>query len=453
MKIKERVDLKKKVGFRRITVSKALIYGYLIAIFIGTILLATPYAAVGPGGIGIIDALFTATSAVCVTGLIVRNTGVDFTLFGQVVIMGLIQFGGLGIMTMSTLFALLLGREIGITSRLFIREDLNYLTMAGLVRLVRHVIQVAFLLQGLGVVILFIHWFDLLGPLKALYFAIFHSISAFCNAGFDLFGNSFEWALSDPIVNFTITTLFIIGGLGFGVLFELRRTRKFSKLSIHTKVVLKVTLVLMIVGTAFIFFLESNNPDTIGQMGLSDRVMASYFTAVTPRTAGFNTIPTNLLHRASLFFIMILMFIGASPGSTGGGIKTTTITVLIVGVISYVSGKKDVELWNRRLPKDLIFQALVVVTVSMFLIMFFVTLFLITEEFSLLSIMFEIVSAFGTVGLSTGITSDLSTIGKLGIIITMFTGRVGPLTIGLALAIRSRGKNGARYPEEKISIG
>ena len=288
-------------------------------------------------------------------------------------------------------------------------------------------------------------------PVQAIYFSVFHAISAFNNAGFDLFGTSMEQFVASPYLNLVISALFIFGGLGFIVIEEIFYKLRFKQLSLHSKLVLTITLILVVFSTLIIFILEYNNPATLGNLSLSNKFLASFFQAVTPRTAGFNTIRIGELKDATLFFMIILMFIGASPGSTGGGVKTSTIGTLMVVVYNMAAKKEDIEIFKRRLKQKDIYKALTVVVISLFIITLVLIVLSLSEQLAFIKIVFEVFSAFGTVGLSTGITEHLSTIGRIFIILTMFIGRVGPFTIALALGRRFN--NSIRYPKEDILIG
>ncbi|WP_018248351.1 TrkH family potassium uptake protein [Orenia marismortui] len=439
-------------NIKSLTPARFLTIGYVLVISVGTFLLTLPITTVDGRGLSVVDALFTATSATAVTGLIVVDTATYLTIFGQIVVLVLIQIGGFGFMTTSTLFALLLGRKISFRERIIIREELNHFTLSGVIKLARYVIALTLGIEFTGALLLFLKFKNTLPISKAIYFSVFHAISAFCNAGFALFSNSLENFVGNYYVNIIITTLFILGGLGFAVIADLYEKRRFVTLSLNSKLVLLTTIILILIGSIGIFLLESPNQNTFGQLALEDRFISAYFQGVTPRTAGFNTIAIGDLTQGSLFLIIILMFIGASPGSTGGGLKTTTIGVLIVATYSLVRGKDDAELFRRRLSQITVYKALAVTIVSLLVIILATLILTITENFKFIEIFFETVSAYATVGLSTGITGDLSTIGRILITIIMFTGRVGPLTLAMALGERER-SNKVRYPEEKILIG
>lgn len=442
------------------TPAQILAIGYFSIILIGTILLMLPPATTGNGGLDFIAALFTATSATCVTGLIVVNTSTAFTVFGQLVIMILIQVGGLGIMTMSTMIAFVVGKKITLKERLVLQEDLNQFKISGVVRLVRYVLMVTLIIEGIGATILFIRLVQIYDIGKAFYFSIFHSISAFNNAGFDLFGNSLESFTGDIIINFVVIILIILGGIGFAVVAELYNSGvnkkgkyiDFNKTSLQTKIVLTITVILLVIGFLSILGLEYNNNETMGQLPLGEKLMSSFFLSVTPRTAGFNTIPTGSLNSSTLFLVIVLMFIGASPGSTGGGIKTTTFGVLLLTVWSLITGKRDIEIFRRQLEKDIVYKSLSITMLALILVVMVTMVLTVSENMDFLPVFFETVSAFGTVGLSTGVTPNLSGFGRLLITLTMFVGRVGPLTMALAFAERQR--NGVyHYPKEKIMVG
>ncbi|WP_459837474.1 TrkH family potassium uptake protein [Halanaerobaculum tunisiense] len=421
-------------------------------IILGTILLSLPWATVANQGLSTIDALFTATSATAVTGLIVVNTAHDLSLFGQLVVLVLIQIGGLGLMTSSTLVVLLLGRKISFKERIIVKEEINHFDFSGLLRVVKYIISLTLGIELLGAVLLFFRFNSLFSVGKAIYFAIFHAISAFCNAGFDLFGTSLEGFVTDPYTNLVITTLFIIGGIGFAVLADIYHKREFSPLTLHSKLVLLLTVILIGVGVCGIFLLEFANPKTLGDLSVGNKLVAAYFQGVTPRTAGFNTVPIGNLTAGSLFLVIILMIIGASPGSTGGGLKTTTVGVLLLTTYSLVRGKKTPQLFGRTILQSTIYKALAVTLSGLLFVVLASLVLTVTETASFIRIFFEAISAFGTVGLSTGITSSLTVIGKLVVVVLMFIGRVGPLTLAVALGEKVE-TDKVKYPAEEILIG
>lgn len=431
-----------------------MLIGFGIIIFIGAILLSLPVASSSGESIGFLDAFFMSTSAVCVTGLVVVDTGTALSLFGQIVIMILIQIGGLGFMTFGVLIALVLGKKLGLKHRLLIQESTKASTIQGLVKLSLSIFFIAFLFELAAAVILTFRWSGEMGFLKALYYAVFHSISAFNNAGFALWSDSLSGFAGDPIINIVITILFIVGGIGFTVIMDVYQKRKWKALSLHSKMVLLASAILSLTGFVVIFTLESLNP-AFNTLTLGERLWASYFQGVTPRTAGFNTIDIAGMMAASQFFIIFLMFIGASSGSTGGGIKTNTFIVLILATYSTIRGRSEVHVFNRKIANEIILRALAVIIASLGILLSVAFLLTITEhalQRDFLEILFEATSAFGTVGLSMGLTPELSPLGKIIIILTMFVGRLGPLTLAFALAQRRRTTN-IGYAEEKVLIG
>jgi len=434
---------------------KILVLGFGTIILIGALLLTMPISTVDGKGLSFLNAFFTSTSATCVTGLVVVDTGTAFTLFGQLVILSLIQVGGLGFMTFGTLFAFLLGKRISLKERILLQESLNNLSIEGIVRLAKRILIFTALIELLGAVILAARFsFDM--PLnKAIYYGIFHSISNFNNAGFDLMGefHSLTGYVDDPTVTLTVCILITLGGIGFIVMNELFEFRKIKRLSLHTKIVLISSAILVAAGTILIFLLEFSNEKTLKPLSFTGKILASLFQSVTPRTAGSNTLNIPDLTQTTLLLIIFLMFVGASPGSTGGGIKTTTFTTLLGAVWSQIRGKEDVIFYRKRIVYETIYKALTVSVSGLFLVLIITMLLTITEPGKdFLMILFEATSAFGTVGLSMGLTPELSPIGRGLIIFTMFAGRVGPLTIAFAVTIR-RNPDAFRYPKGKIMIG
>ncbi|XFO66556.1 Ktr system potassium uptake protein B [Sporomusa silvacetica DSM 10669] len=441
----------------KLTPYQILVLGFAGLILGGALLLMLPIAAVAGTGLPFIDALFTATSAVCVTGLVVVDTGTYFSLFGQLVIISLIQAGGLGIMAMSTLMAILIGKKINLRQRLVMQEALNQFTIAGVVRLTQYIIKVTLLIEFIGGTILAIRWYQDFG-LKGIYFGYWHAISSFCNAGFDLLGSvtgkfsSATGYVDDIAINVVISLLIILGGIGFTVIADVWTNRRFDRLSLHSKVVLITSVVLIVFGSIVIFLLEYNNLNTLGSLSWQGKILASYFQSVTTRTAGWNTVDLSKLTDATLFFMVILMFIGASPTSTGGGIKTSTTGVLAAAIWALIRGRQDAELFERRIPQSIIYKAFSVMLLSAVVVIFVTMMLSITENQPFINLLFETTSAFGTVGLTTGITPTLTMPGKIWLIITMFAGRVGPVTLALALALKNR-KGNLQYPEGKLLIG
>lgn len=448
---------KRDIKKHKFTPVQTLAIGFALLIFVGAILLTLPISSKSGKTTPFLTALFTSTSAVCVTGLVVVDTGTYWSYFGKLVIMILIETGGLGFMSFTTLVAFVFGKRITLRQRLVMQEALNSFSIQGLVKLVKYLLIGTFSIEAIGASLLAIKFIPEYGIRKGIFFSIFHSVSAYCNAGFDLIGN-FNGLVpfqSNFVINFTIMALIILGGLGFIVQSEIYEYRNFKKFSLHTKVVIFTTILLIIIGAILFFALESSNPDTMEPLSIGGKVLASFFASVTPRTAGFNTLDTTKMTIASKVITIILMFIGASPGSTGGGIKTTTAAALFMTVVSVIKGRQDTEILNKRLPKEIIYRALSVVAISLTVVVIDVIILSITEKGAqFIELLYETTSAFGTVGLSLNFTTRLSIVGKIIITLTMYIGRVGPMTIALALARKQRNSNSSiKYPEDKILIG
>ncbi|MFD5022395.1 MULTISPECIES: TrkH family potassium uptake protein [unclassified Paenibacillus] len=431
-----------------------MVLGFASIILIGALLLMLPISSTSGNAVSFIDALFTATSATCVTGLVVLDTGTTFTIFGKTVIMVLIQVGGLGFMTMATLFAMMMKRKISLRDRLILQEAMNQGSMEGIVRLIRRVLIYSLVIEGCAAVLLSLRWaFDM--PLgKAIYFGIFHAVSMFNNAGFDIFGDfrSLTDYVYDPLVNIVVMFLIVSGGIGFIVMSDLVEFRVKRKLSLHSKVVLSTTAGLILIGALVIFIFEFTNQRTLGNLNFGGKILSAFFQSVSPRTAGANTVDIAGLRQASQFFMVILMFIGASPGSTGGGVKTTTFTIMIGAVIAMLRGREDVVLFRYRLAQERIYKALTLTLLALLLVLTVSMLLSTTEDSNFLAILFETTSAFATVGLTMGLTPELSIFGKILICLTMFAGRLGPLTLVYALGPK-QGKPLYKHPEGKIIIG
>lgn len=424
---------------------------FLALIAAGTLLLMLPVASAQGTSLGFLNALFTATSASCVTGLIVVDTGHYFSLFGQLVIILLIQLGGLGLMTFGTLFSVAFGKKISLQERLRIQESLNEAEITGVVKMCLRIFKFTLYIELFFGTLLAIYLYGSLG-LKGIYFGYWHAISAFCNAGFDLFGNfaSLTKYVGDLPINLIITTLIILGAMGFTVLEDILEKRNFTKLRLHSKFVLTTTAVLLVVGTLGFWLMEKNN--TLAGLSNGQQFLASYFQAVTPRTAGFNTIDLAAMRPVSFLFLCLLMFIGASPASTGGGVKTTTFALSLLAIRNLLRGKADIELFGRRIEDEFVHRAFSIIGLGVLWIVGASILVAYFEKATLEVVLFEVVSAFATVGLSTGLSQHLTEASKIVLIITMFVGRVGVLTF--AMALTGHGKLGKiRYPKEKIMIG
>jgi trk system potassium uptake protein len=442
----------------KLTPSRVLVIGFAAVIVVGALLLTLPIASKNGHALRFLDALFTATSAVCVTGLVVVDTGTYFTGFGQSVIISLIQVGGLGFMTISTLAAILLGKRIGLKERILIQESFNQITLAGLVRLIRNVAITTLAFEFIGGLILSLRLLVDFPADRAFAFGFFHAVSAFCNAGFDLFGQVFGPYTSithyagDWTVTLTIGGLIVFGGLGFPVILELFKYRQTKKLSLHSKLALRITVILIVVGTVMIFLIELTNGKTIGGLDYTGKFLGALFQSITPRTAGYNSLDTAQLRVGTWFIMIILMFIGASPSSTGGGIKTTTFGVLAATVGASIKGKEDVEMFERRIPQDLVNKAITITTIALAWVSIVTLVMSLVEPFVFIRLFFEVMSAFGTVGLTTGITPNLTDISRSLLIITMFLGRVGPLTVMVALS-KVNQPTAVRFIEERVMIG
>ncbi len=426
-------------------------------------MLKLPQSSTG-GPLSLVDALFTATSATCVTGLIVVDTGAAFTLFGQIVILILIQIGGLGIMTLSTFFIFLLMGQFSILNRDVIQETLTQKPYSNLANLLKTTFMMTIVFETIGAILLTLRFLNSFPLKKAAYLGIFHAVSAFCNAGFSLFHNSFEDYKADYAINAIVIVLIIIGGIGYIVLQDLRfglrkkNKRWIFQISFHSKIVLVITLFLILFGAIHFAILENEN--VLRNFPLNVKLLTSLFQSVTTRTAGFNTLKTSDLTNISLFFIIILMFIGASPGSCGGGIKTTTFTALVAFLVSRFRNQREVNIRYRRVPEELISKVISITFFSIFVIIV-ATLTLMASEIGevsyqqsrgmFLEILFEVVSAFGTVGLSTGITSSLTVFGKILISLVMFIGRLGPLTVAMAIGAKEPVKYS--YAKEYFLVG
>ncbi len=435
--------------------AKIVVGSFVAVIMLGTLLLTMPLATVDGRGLSVVNAIFTATSATCVTGLIVVDTGRTFTVFGQLVILALIQVGGLGVMTLSTFFLTMVGRRLSLRGKMVVQDALNYYEMSSLLELVRYILIFTLVLELMGTLLLSVPFYHREGW-RGVYLAFFHAISAFCNAGFSLYSTSLVSYRGDAVVNFTVMGLIVLGGLGFPVLLDLyyrylRFKGRSRRLKFQTRLVLIITSLLVVSGAVIIFFFEA--PNLLAHLSWKEKFLASLFQAVTPRTAGFNTLNIGGLREVTLFFLMILMFIGASPGGTGGGIKTTTAAIVFYTIRAIIREEKEVNLLGKTVPSQVVSKAFAIFFLSMALLVTSILLLLIFEQsMPLIKLAFEAVSAFGTVGLSTGITSTLSVPSKVLISVVMLAGRVGPLTLVLAMAHRESPPE-IRYPEAQVMVG
>jgi trk system potassium uptake protein TrkH len=445
--------------FQRLKLKPAqlVILSFSAVIFLGTFLLMLPVSSKEGQVISFIDALFMSTSATCVTGLATVSLSENFSMFGQVVILILIQIGGLSIMTLYSSMTILLGKSIGMKDRIIMQDLLDVSSLDELFQMIIDIIKYTFFIELWGGIVLTIAFtFEGFEFSKALYYGFFHSISAFCNAGFSLFDTSLESYSTNPLVNFTIITLITAGGLGFIVLKELTAVittkRKLSRIGMHSKVVLITSFGLTIVGALLFFFGEFLN--ALDSYSIWDKMQISLFQSVTLRTAGFNTLPFNNLNQYTIYGMTLFMFIGGSPGSTAGGVKTTTLAILIQSIISTLKGDKQVRLLDRTIPGPIVVRAIALTFFSILMTSIFILVMMRMEtEQSFLTIFFEVISASGTVGLSLGITSFLTTWGKFVISFVMLIGRIGPLTLILAIGQRADERGKFDYPDGRIMIG
>ncbi len=484
----EAVEAQKKLARVRVRPAVTLVGSFVCVIAIGTLLLYSPRAVPEGDPVGhirFIDAMFTASSSVCVTGLIVRDTGAGFSQFGQVVILVLIQIGGLGLMTFAAFFALALGRGLQLTDRMLMRDVLSQALLGRIGRTITAILAITFTFEAIGAALLYRVWQGDISVARRVYLSVFHSVSAFCNAGFCLFSESFTQYAGDWRLNVVVMGLIIVGGIGFAVQANLLRcfnkvVRKLStrarlpsrrvdhpeaRLSVQTRIVLVTTAALILTGAVAVMLLEHDGqlaPD--GQpMSIAQRIMASLFQSVTARTAGFNTMHTGSLSMTTLFLLVVLMFIGASPGSTGGGIKTSTFAMLALSVRAMIHGRNEVEVFHRTIPKSIISRVTVILILAAAVVIVSTLALSVTERDNehlqrtgtgnrFIQVLFEAMSAFGTVGLSTGVTRHLTSAGKVVIVLTMLVGRIGPLTMFVSIGQRTA-RHAFSYPEEHLMVG
>lgn len=423
---------------------------YALLVVLGAALLKLPFATTLP--ISWSDALFTATSALTVTGLVVLDTGTDFTLFGQSVVLLLIQLGGLGIMTFTVLVLAMLGLRVGLPHRVFLREDLNQTSLHDLLRLVWLIAKVVFIFELAGTVLLAFVFVPDFGWARGLWQALFHTVSAFNNAGFGLAADSLSAWADDPIVNLVVPALLIVGGIGFSVLADLRSKRRWRAYSLHTKLMLVGTAALLVWSTAAFAALEWTNPGTLGPLdSAADKLMASWFQAVTTRTAGFNTLDIAELHDSTALMVISLMLIGGGSTSTAGGIKVTTFIVLLLATVAFFKRRGSLHAFGRSLGYEEVLKVMALTTLSLLIVMLATFAISISHDGDFLDLAFEVASAFGTVGLSRGATAELDGGGRAVICLVMFVGRVGPLTLGFFLATRPPPR--VRYPSSRVFLG
>lgn len=442
---------------RHFTSFQIISLGFLIVILTGSFLLMLPISTNGPGGASFWDSLFTATSAVCVTGLVLHDTAQYWSYFGQFVIITLIQIGGMGVVTVSIAIAMLSGRKIGLMQRSTMCEAISAHHVGGIVRMTGFILKTTMMIEVTGAAVMFPVFCRDFGVLKGLWYSLFHSISAFCNAGFDLLGVRQEFSslttyADNPVINLTIMALIVIGGIGF-LTWDDIKTHKLhiKKYRMQSKVILTVTSLLILLPALYFYFVEFS-ADKWSDMSLSERILGSFFQSVTPRTAGFNTVDLTALSEAGVFIMIILMITGGSPGSTAGGIKTTTIAVLFSSALAVFKRKGETNCFHRRISENTVNHAATILL--MYLVLFLSGGIAISciEGIPILDCLFETASAIGTVGLTIGITTELSLISRFILIVLMFWGRVGGLTLVFA-AISSRHLDVSKFPMEKITVG
>lgn len=438
-------------GFDKLLTKPAhvIFISFLSLIMLGTLLLLVPLASMDQSSPSFIDALFTATSATCVTGLVVLDTGTSWSLFGQIVILFLIQAGGLGLITLATFFTTVIGKKIGLRGRLAAQEQMNFITFTGIVDLIKKIIIVTFFVELIGAALFAIRFIPRFGT-RGIYMSVFHSISSFNNAGFDIMGSfsSLTSYTSDSYMLLITSFLIIFGGLGFMVWHDVYTNRKFKNLLLHSKMVIIMTFILLIAGTFFFVVFEGSN------MPSGSRILNSFFMSVSSRTAGFNTIDISSMSETTKIFNSILMFIGAAPGSTAGGIKVTTTAIILAVIVSQIKGRQETLVFGKIIPSTVIMKALTISGLSLIWVITVTTIILGIEGGSFIDMLYETVSAFGTVGLSTGLTQEAQTLSKLLLTITMFLGRIGPLTFAITITIKSEKKfANTVHPEGKIAVG
>ena len=438
-----------------------IMLSFVVAILIGSLLLFLPISSADGKGVSYIDALFTATTATCVTGLVTLSTAGAWSPFGQVVILLLIQIGGLGIITVMSGLMILINRKMGIGDRLLIQDAFNLNTLSGLAVFIKKVLIGTFIIEGGGALLYMTVLVPKFGA-RGIWMSVFNAVSAFCNAGMDVIGdNSLVDFATNPIINFTTSALIILGGLGYIVWWDVIRVlgartksnrRIFQKLTLHSKIAIVSSVLLIVLGGAAILAFEYNNPETIGGHNLFDKIQIALFQSVTTRTAGFLSVPQDKLTDPSAILSMLLMFVGGSPVGTAGGIKTVTLVVLMASAYATVRGRAEVTLFNRTVARSAVEKSATVCTLSFTIVCISTILLALVQDAPLIDILYETVSATATVGLSRGITPDLNVLGKIIIICTMYLGRVGP--ISLALALGGGGKHRAiKNPIEDISVG
>lgn len=456
MKFKFKLGMQEHGKRQGLSQTQYIAFGFFLLIMTGTFLLMLPISSKSGKGMDFLGALFTATSASCVTGLVVADTWTQWSLFGQLVVITMIQIGGLGFITIGVFLSILLRRRIGLRQRGLMQESTSALQIGGIVRLTKKIILGTAIFEGTGALLLAIRFIPQYGFFRGVFYSVFHSISAFCNAGFDLMGhqqpyNSLSAYYDDWLVNLVVMSLIIIGGIGFIVWDDLSKNKlQVHKYLLQTKIVLLVTAFLVFGGGAAFYFLEKDG--LMADMSISGKILTSLFSSVTARTAGFNTIDTGALSDGSKFLTIILMFIGGSPGSTAGGVKTTTIAVLLLYVYASIQRTYGVNILGKRLEEDVIKQASSVFVINLFLALFVSLVIMAIQPLSMSDTLFETFSAIGTAGMTTGVTRDLLPLSKFLVALLMYCGRIGSMSFALAFTQQKRTIR-VQNPVEKINVG
>ena len=446
----------------KLTPTRIIFLGFLLLILVGALLLTLPICHNADKNISFLDALFTATSASCVTGLVVKDTNTTWTMLGKSIILLMIQIGGLGVMSVFTLFVLITKKHINLKERLTLQESTNNFTLSGSFKLFLKILVVTLSFELIGAIVLFTQFKPLFGIAGGIWKSIFHSISAFCNAGFDILGtenHKFESITSlanNPVILLTLSSLIVIGGLGFVVWRDIWHNKlNFRRYSLHSKIVLIATIFLVSVGALLFYFLEKDNVNSIANMSPLNQSVNCLFQSITPRTAGFSAVNPSEMTQETNFITIILMLIGAAPGSTGGGIKVTTISVLILASVFFIMGREDVQVMKNTVPQNIIYKAVCIFMLAL-LLLFTGTAIILADnpKLNFLDVLYETASALSTSGLSTGITASLNPLSKIVLIILMFLGRLGPLTAVIAFSHKQMTSNAPyRYSDGKIAVG
>ena len=452
--------------FQKLSAPRIILLGFFCVIFLGSVLLSLPIVTKSGEATPYIDALFTSTTSVCVTGLVTVNTMAHWNLLGHIIILLLIQFGGLGFVAVMTSLMIVIGKKVSLKERLLIQEAYSFHKLSGAVNFIKKVLIGTLIVEGIGAVFFMFQFIPQFGILKGIWISIFTSVSAFCNAGIDIIGeNSLVPYVGNPLINIVTMALIVSGGIGFPVWFDIIRVGKmvakreisikrvFLRLSLQSKIALTTTAVLILGGAIMVFCLEYNNESTIGTFSVVDKIQASFFQSVTLRTAGFASIAQENLRDDTSLICIILMFIGGSPVGTAGGIKTVTIAVLFATVISVIRGKKAVTLYHRKISIETVKKSLAMICITLFFLLVATFLLNITEtQADFMTCLYEVASAIGTVGLSKNLTPYLSDVGKLIIILTMYMGRVGPITMAVGFQVKNK-QAMIEFPEEDVLIG